>query len=192
MAKTDEIIEAASKLFSQKGYRATNISEIGNSVGLHKTTLFHYVKSKEDILMSVIQIPLDEYICCLDKTVEYKGLSPEEKLRLALEKQISVICKYKDYLNVSMSDMRSLSEKNLKQLSIKRNRYHKKLVDLILEIQSDNKSNLFKGLDAKIVSFGIFGMCNWITQWYSENGSLTPKDISEIYYNMITGNKNRI
>ena len=58
---------------------------------------------------------------------------------------------------------------------------------IIREIQEDDKSDLFRGLDSKIVKLGILGMCNWIIKWYDEGGSSSPKEIYETFYSMMTG-----
>ena len=57
--KVEEIIQVASHLFSTKGYEATSLKEIADEVGLHKTSLFHYFKNKEEILMGIrpISVP---------------------------------------------------------------------------------------------------------------------------------------
>ena len=96
-SKSDEIISVASVLFSQKGYSATSLKEIADKVSLHKTSLFHYFRSKEEILMEVMDKALREYVNVLDNSAISPNLKVEEKLRIALEKQVSVICKYKDY-----------------------------------------------------------------------------------------------
>ncbi len=190
--KKNDIIEVASKLFSQKGYRATTLKDISDRVGLHKTSIFHYFKNKEDILMHVIQISLDVYMRSLDDTAEFKTMSSEENLRLALEKQVSVICEYKDYLNVGLSEMRSLSDENIKKITKKRIEYRKHFEKVILEIQADQRSDLFNRLNPKIVNLGILGMCNWLTKWYREDGPLTPKDISDIFFCIITSRGQKV
>ncbi|MFH1125173.1 MAG: helix-turn-helix domain-containing protein [Pseudomonadota bacterium] len=50
----EKILSAASRLFSKKGYKTTSLQEIADQVGLHKTSLFHYFKGKDEILMRVM------------------------------------------------------------------------------------------------------------------------------------------
>ncbi|MGZ3625870.1 MAG: hypothetical protein ACXVB7_22535 [Ktedonobacteraceae bacterium] len=40
-------------------------------------------------------------------------------------------------------------------------------------------------VDPKIVSFGILGMCNWMSQWYSPDGQFTYQHVSTMFANII-------
>jgi len=185
-SKVDEIIAVASALFSMKGYSATSLKEIADEVGLHKTSLFHYFKNKEEILMEVMDKGLREYVNILDESPIDPNLEIEEKLRVALEKQVSVVCKYKDYINVGLNEIKSLSPENSEKYNTKRKQYGRRFEKIIQEIQGDNGSPLFKNLNFKIVNLGILGMCNWIINWYKEDGPLGPKEISEIFFGILT------
>jgi AcrR family transcriptional regulator len=185
-SKVDEIIAVASALFSMKGYSATSLKEIADEVGLHKTSLFHYFKNKEEILMEVMDKGLREYVNILDESAIDPNLEIAEKLRVALEKQVSVICKYKDYINVGLNEIKSLSPGNREKYNTKRKQYGRRFEKIIQEIQGDNGAPLFKNLNFKIVNLGILGMCNWIINWYKEDGPLGPKEISEIFFGILT------
>ena len=185
-SKIDEIISVASVLFSMKGYSATSLKEIADEVGLHKTSLFHYFKNKEEILMEVMDKGLREYVNILDESPIDPNLEVEEKLWIALEKQVSVICKYKDYINVGLNEIKSLSPENREKYNKKRKQYGRRFEKIIQEIQGVTGSALFKDLNFKIVNLGILGMCNWIINWYKEDGPLGPKEISEIFFGILT------
>ena len=184
--KQDEIINVASRLFSQKGYSATSLVEIADNVGLHKTSLFHYFGNKEEILMAIMDKSLKDHMNILNEIVNAPDLSGMEKLRLALEKQVLVTCKYKEHINVYLSEIKSLSPANRKKYNKKRKQYEMYFEKIIQEAQAEENSHLFKGLSSKVVNLGILGMCNWIIKWYQENGDLTPREIYQTFYSIMT------
>jgi len=51
--KRDFIIEVAKDLFFEKGYENTSIDEVAKSAGISKSTLYTYVKGKEDLFISI-------------------------------------------------------------------------------------------------------------------------------------------
>ncbi len=51
--KRDFIIEVAKELFFSKGYEATSIDEIALTAEMSKSTLYTYVKSKEELFMHI-------------------------------------------------------------------------------------------------------------------------------------------
>ncbi|MBN2619701.1 TetR/AcrR family transcriptional regulator [candidate division WOR-3 bacterium] len=52
--RKNEIINTARNLFFQKGYDATPIQDIIDALGIAKGTLYHYFKSKDDLLDSLV------------------------------------------------------------------------------------------------------------------------------------------
>jgi len=56
-----ELMQAATRLFSKKGYRSTTTEEIARAAGLTKGALYHHFKSKEDVLYELIQMHMDHY-----------------------------------------------------------------------------------------------------------------------------------
>lgn len=50
-----DILMAAGKLFRAKGFAGTSLREIGEEAGLRKASLYYYFKSKDDILLTMIE-----------------------------------------------------------------------------------------------------------------------------------------
>ena len=50
MEKVDKILEAALQLFTSKGFHGTPTSEIAKTAGVANGTLFHYFKTKEELI----------------------------------------------------------------------------------------------------------------------------------------------
>ncbi len=53
--RREEIVEASCQLFLSKGYDKTTISDVMNSLNVAKGTIYHYFKSKEELLDAVIE-----------------------------------------------------------------------------------------------------------------------------------------
>jgi AcrR family transcriptional regulator len=53
-AKQREIVEAAGRLFAERGYDATNFDDIAKSLGMDRATLYYYFKSKTHLLGSAV------------------------------------------------------------------------------------------------------------------------------------------
>jgi AcrR family transcriptional regulator len=58
MANLAEIIAAAAKVFQTKGYHAATVQDIADAVGILKGSLYHHVKSKEDLLYLIVKEPI--------------------------------------------------------------------------------------------------------------------------------------
>jgi len=54
-AKRQEIVEVAAQLFLERGYQGTSMSLVSQQLGGSKATLYGYFKSKEDLLLAVME-----------------------------------------------------------------------------------------------------------------------------------------
>ena len=57
-----EIVAAARELFQKKDYERTTMQDVMDTLGIAKGTIYHYFKSKEDLLEAVVENTVDEYI----------------------------------------------------------------------------------------------------------------------------------
>lgn len=181
----EKIVAIASQLMSEKGYKGASLQEIADHVGIHKSTLFHYFKNKEELLLSVLKIAAEHTIKQLVFIVEDENLSPEEKLRHAIANHLELLVKYKDNVNVYHSEIRFLSDEKRKEY-IETRKYYAACFEQIVNQIKDGDSGLFECLDSKIVTFGILGMCNWAIKWLSDSGRLSTEEIADVFYKMIT------
>lgn len=74
-----EILEAAIRSFSQKGYAATSLQELADAVGLMKGSLYHYITSKESLLFRIFQEAHLQANSVIE-SIEKRKLNPADKL----------------------------------------------------------------------------------------------------------------
>jgi AcrR family transcriptional regulator len=84
----EKIIEAASKLMTEKGVTDTSLADIANEVGISRGTLFYYYSSKNDLVYDVAQRNLDlitEDILSWIESIRGQ-VAPSEILNVAMER----------------------------------------------------------------------------------------------------------
>jgi AcrR family transcriptional regulator len=181
--KSEEIQLVAATLIKQKGYEGCSLQKIADKVGLDKSTIFHYFKNKEELLLRILEKPINEVSLNLEKIMNKNELRPEEKLREAIDNHLTLLTKHIDVANIYLNELRSLSKKNQRIYLSKRKKYEKDFEKIVGEMK---KKGYLRGLDKKIVTFGILGMLNWVAKWYESEGFSRVKDISNIFYRIIT------
>jgi len=78
--KRRQLIEAAIRLFADKGYHATSIQEIADSVGIAKGSLYSYFQSKEDLLLSIYSHYYELIEYRMTSFALKRGVSPRDRL----------------------------------------------------------------------------------------------------------------
>lgn len=76
-----EIIDSAKTLFYERGYAGTSFSDIVDAAGVYRGNIYHYFKSKDEILQAVVDQRLDEFRALLAQW-EAQSSQPKERIRL--------------------------------------------------------------------------------------------------------------
>jgi AcrR family transcriptional regulator len=79
-----QIIRAARQLFQVHGLAKITMDDIGKMIGRHRSSLYHYYKSKEEVYQAVKDIEIAETIAFLTEKIAENGLIGE-KFRIFCE-----------------------------------------------------------------------------------------------------------
>ena len=82
MSKREAILNAAIELFARKGYNGTAVSEIALQADVAQGTVFHHFKSKENLLISICDELVKEYITGLGEAAAGPGTGWESLERV--------------------------------------------------------------------------------------------------------------
>ena len=78
-AKRLRLIQVATQLFSERGYRKTSIDDIAERAGIAKGTVYLHFKTKLDILMSAVALEKKKYLYRLEPIFD-ESLPARERL----------------------------------------------------------------------------------------------------------------
>lgn len=176
-SKHTEIAQAAVRLFEQKGYRATSVQDIADAVGLQKGSLYHYIHSKEDLLMQIAHQAISEFNRTLEK-INHENISPQKKLAKMIENHLTISAVNREAITVLLRDAFALEETQHRTIIELTDKY----TDLVTSIlQEGQQKGEFSVKHPKISALAILGACNWLYRWYQTDGSLTVQQISQIF-----------
>lgn len=102
--KRMQILEVAMKCFAQKGYHATSMQEIADSLGIAKGSLYFYFKSKEDVLVSAFKHYHDLMSHEIMSVAKDQRLSPREILTKQFIIQMEQVMKHQDFIVMMLNE----------------------------------------------------------------------------------------
>lgn len=179
--KQAEIFAAAVSIFRQKGYHAASMQDLADAVGLQKASLYYYVASKQDLLLSVYERLAGAFTMRLAEVVA-SPLPPAEKLRNAVEIHVVALGDQLELFSVYLSEQKFLNGAPRSRIRAEAER-HAELLEAILH--EGVRTHEFRNCNVKITARAIIGMCNWIYQWYSAEGKLAPREIASIFGDLV-------
>jgi len=152
--RREEIIQAGSRIFTQKGYHMTTIRDICKVSGLGPGTLYNYIKKKEDILYLIYNKLTMMLTESLLETVRKNKGDPLEQLNEALRKMVDIAWEYQDLILLMYQETASLDRESMHNI-LKRESDFVSLMDKIIE--AVKKQGLMRGkpnrLDADLIVF---------------------------------------
>jgi AcrR family transcriptional regulator len=83
--KREHLIEVATELFNRYGYHASGIDRVIAEAGIAKTTLYRHFKSKEDLIVAVLQRIDAQYRGDMRQAVDRLGREPKQKLLVTFD-----------------------------------------------------------------------------------------------------------
>lgn len=79
-SRRDTIVDVANDLFHRQGYNMTSIADIANTIGITKGNLQYHFRSKEDLLVTVINLRIEQMGAVFERK-EREHPDPMERLR---------------------------------------------------------------------------------------------------------------
>jgi len=79
--RKNELVDAAEDLFKEKGYSNTSVADIVNKVGVAHGLFYYYFDSKEDVIDSIVQRMVDEFVLSINRIIDDDGLDAKEKFK---------------------------------------------------------------------------------------------------------------
>ena len=162
------ILEAALKLFAEKGFYQTTTKAISRKAGIAEGTLFNYFPTKEDLALYFFEQELDAVIEWYKHDSRIRRAALHEKLFAIIQQSLDRLSPYEEFLGAvylrSLTPTSKLSPWNL-QSQERHVRYLRFIRDILAEAETDEEIPCFGDFGA--YAFGLFHMA-MITHWLQD------------------------
>src|SRR5678815_4055214 len=180
------ILQKAAAMFREKGYAATSMRDLADTVGIEAASLYNHIKSKSEMLQEIIfRIANDAYVQ-LDE-LENEGLSPLQKIESILRFHIRMnIERFEEY-HVMVTEWIHLEETYLTNFTAQRRNYVQKL-EAIIQQGIDDKE--MKPILPYVAVLNILSSIRGIEFWHRSRKTYSPEQIEEnMVAHLLTGLK---
>lgn len=169
------ILRTAAQLFNEHGFYETTLNDLAERLHVTKPSLYYYVKSKDDILVQILNTAMQEIDPAI-RMAEQADVSGMEKLRMFLSHYVVVLCG--DFGKcLIMSGLSPLEEESRKRLLPAYRRIDDSVRAMIEEGIEDG--SISPTVDPKIAAFALFGAIHWLPTWYDASGELNSREIAD-------------
>ncbi|MEZ5143476.1 MAG: TetR/AcrR family transcriptional regulator [Acidimicrobiales bacterium] len=173
-ARRAAIVDTSARLFARRGYHATGINELCTANDLGKGALYHYIGSKEALLVAIHDRVMDEVLAGADR-VDRAGGTPSEQLAALGAELLDVIHRYPDHVWVFLHEFPALTGERAERFRRRRRQYERR-VEAVLE--AGVTSGEFRDVDPKLTALAWLGMHNYTYLWLKPGGRLSANDVA--------------
>ena len=176
-----EILDAAAKLFSERGYSSTTIRDIGAEAGLNHATTNYYFRGKAAVLFAIYQEALDGFFAGLD-TVTGK---PDEALAQVVRVAVAAAVHRRDETAVYFQELRWLDQLlPADMVAIVRERQHRFRARVCEIVEDGIAQGLFRPVDPQIAVEAVVAMARWA---YQSEAAVGPDAADESAQFVVSG-----
>jgi AcrR family transcriptional regulator len=174
-ARRETIIDTSAQVFAQRGYHATGLTELCAANGLGKGALYHYIRSKEDLLAAIHDRVMDEVMLGADRVAEAGG-TPSAQLSMLGAELLDVIHRYPHHVWVFLHEFPALTGERAQQFRVRRREYERR-VEAVLQAGID--AGEFRPVDARLTAFAWLGMHNYTYLWLKPGGRFSAREVAQ-------------
>lgn len=183
-ARREEILEAATQLFAERGYHAVGMRGIAEAVGVRTSSLYHHFPSKQKLLAAIAADGNHAFIEAHAPTLEGDG-APEQRLAEVLRAMIVYYWTHRLQREVGLREVRELAvgEPEVYDLIQRDLRRFQRGVETA--IAEGIETGVFDVDDARLTARAVIGMCLSVNDWFRPGRSITIERVAEHYTHLV-------
>lgn len=181
--KRSEICRTAARVFRDRGFDGTSVSDVAHALKMTKAGLYHYFTGKEALLFEIISYGLDEV---RDEVAEPARAirDPEVRLRELVLRHARIVTRAHGAVASLVDETRALPAPERRRLEERMRVYFDLMRSTLAELKHAGK---LRDVDVSVAAFGVLGMVLWLPRWYRHGGRLTEEQVAEEIANLALG-----
>jgi AcrR family transcriptional regulator len=176
-----ELIEVATEVFYEKGYKAASLQDIADRLGMLKGSLYYYIHSKEDLLFDVIAAVHAEGLANIESLAAADG-DAVQRLRRVIIGHIDHECRNLTKTAVFLHELQALPPERQTEIIGGEHAYRGVFRKLIEDGQSEGL--IRPEIEPKLAALWILGSLNWVYRWFRPGGEFSSRQIGEQFADM--------
>ncbi|MGO4421755.1 TetR/AcrR family transcriptional regulator [Streptomyces sp. NPDC000941] len=172
----ESLLAVAVEVFNERGYDGTSMEHLSRAAGISKSSIYHHVKGKEELLRLAISRALDGLFGILQEPEARDGRAVE-RLEHVTRRTTEVLMGELPYVTLLL---RVRGNTDTERWAMARRRdFDHEVAELVKQAVADG--DLRPDVDARLATRLLFGMINSIVEWYrpGRGGAATADEVAD-------------
>ena len=171
--KRHAVLQAAVRMFNERGFHATSLDEVAASLGVTKPVIYHYLGNKDQVLFECVRLGLTQIreAAVAARGQEGTGL---DRLKAFLRR----------YAEINMDDFgrcvirtgdETLSPESRREFRALKGEIDREMREVIAEGVADGSIH---APDVRLTAFTLAGALNWPARWFNPEGRDDRREVA--------------
>ena len=183
ISKRDVITKKASELFKEKGFSATSMRDLAESIGVEAPSLYNHIGSKNEILQEICFRIANLFLAHITE-VETSSEPFLAKIEMIIRFHIKMMMDEYESVYVSDHEWKHLPEPYLSNFKNQRRSYRARIAEII---RQGVKSKEVKSIDPYVAVLTMLSAIGGIESWQRSNKNVDAKTLEENIVKILIG-----
>lgn len=157
----ETLLTVAVAVFNERGYDGTSMEHLSKAAGISKSSIYHHVAGKEELLRRAVSRAIDGLFGILDEPGSGRGRAIE-RVEYVTRRTVEVLMAELPYVTLLL---RVRGNTRTERWAMERRReFDQRVADLLKAAASDG--DLRADMDIRLATRLLFGMINSLVEWY--------------------------
>ncbi|HEY7876726.1 MAG TPA: TetR/AcrR family transcriptional regulator [Gemmatimonadaceae bacterium] len=181
--KLDTLLAAAARVFAERGYHQTSMRHLAGAAGISLAGVYYYVQSKEELLFLIQSRNFEAVILGMREALE--GVSdPIERISRFIDNHLDYFAAHMAEMKVLSHEAGALTGEFLQTVNDMKREYTRALMDVLSDVERVHGP---AHANRRVAAYSLFGMMNWIYNWYDPLGDLGVELLSQNVCHLFLG-----
>jgi AcrR family transcriptional regulator len=172
----NELLDQAARTFAEKGFAAASLQDVADSLGITRQALYHYVRSKEDLLSKLVRDVVEGSAAEWSAIAQDPTRDPGRRLhdiaalivrrRAGAPSRFLMLVRSEAALPPELARANETAQREMLRV----------LTDVV---EAGVGSGQFRTVDPVTTAQAVVGMCNWTAWWFAPDAGRTPEQVAE-------------
>ncbi|AWL39450.1 MULTISPECIES: TetR/AcrR family transcriptional regulator [Streptomyces] len=166
----ETLLAVAVHVFNERGYDGTSMEHLSQAAGISKSSIYHHVAGKEELLRRAVTRALDGLFGILDEPGAVRGRAVE-RVEYVTRRTVEVLMDELAYVTLLL---RVRGNTQTERWALDRRREFDQRVSALLEAAVAD-GDLRADVDIRMATRLLFGMVNSLVEWYRPQPEGSPE-----------------
>ncbi|MFS4091418.1 TetR/AcrR family transcriptional regulator [Streptomyces sp. AF1A] len=177
----ETLLSVAVQVFNERGYDGTSMEHLSKAAGISKSSIYHHVSGKEELLRRAVSRALDGLFAILDEERAREGRAVD-RLEHVVRRMVEVLIAELPYVTLLL---RVRGNTATERWALERRRdFDHRVAELLKAAAADG--DVRGDVEVRLATRLVFGMINSVVEWYRPDArGATGREVADAVVRLV-------